>query len=155
MWCKARPDWLTDEPRTIVHFKTTSHSANPESFSAHMVDMGYDVAGAFYARGGTKVFGIEPSRILTVFLVQETEQPYACALISLAPCLMEIATLKVEQAIHDWAKARAADFWPAYPTRICYAEARPWQITQAAEQALAREDYESYERITEVSGGAT
>ena len=151
--CKARPDWLDNDLHTLVHFKTTQGSANPESFVSRMVDMGYDVAAAFYARGMQQVCGVLPSQLLTAFLVQETEPPYACALIGLAPSLMEIAVVKVEHALHVWETCLAEQRWPAYPVQICYAEARPWQITQMAEKALSWNDYDAYERITELAGG--
>ena len=151
--CKVRPDWLADDFRILVHYKTTQGSANPDSFISRMVDMGYDVAAAFYARGVQQVCGVVPSQLLTVFLVQEAEPPYACSLLGLAPSLMEIAVVKVERALHVWATCLAEQRWPAYPVQICYAEARPWQITQMAEKALQWGDYESYERITELAGG--
>ena len=152
-WCKARPDWLANDFRTMIHFKTTQGRANPEWFSSRMVDMGYDMAAAFYTRGVQYVCGVTPSRLLSVFLVQESSAPYACSLIGLAPSLMELAVVKVEHALQVWGTCLAEWRWPAYPVEICYTEARPWQITQMAEKALAWGDYETFERITELTGG--
>ena len=151
--CKARPDWLSESMGVVVHFKTTGRSANPESFSSHLVEMGYDLAAAFYERGLRNVTGQDPSRVSSYFLVQETAQPYACSLVGLAPSLMEIATVKVEHAIQVWTQCITAQHWPGYPTRTCHIEARSWQITQAAENALGWNDHEAYDRLIELGGG--
>ena len=153
VWCKARPDWMADDHHAIVHVKTTGRSANPEGFSAHMSDMGYDVAAAFYARGLQKVFGLVPSQLLTVFLLQETEPPYACSLIGLSPAMHEIAAAKVTHALEIWRDCLTTQHWPAYPTQMHLAEPRPWQINQMADQALAWHDTELYEQMIEIAGG--
>ena len=151
--CKARPDWLSESRSVIVHFKTTGSSANPETFRDRLVEMGYDLAAAFYDRALRNVTGRDPSRISSVFLIQETSAPYACSLMDLAPSLKEIAVVKVEHAIQAWTQCVSTQHWPAYPTRTCYIEARSWQITRAAEDALAWNDHEAYERLIELGGG--
>ena len=151
--CKARPDWISASMEVIVHFKTTGRSANPESFGSHLVEMGYDLAAAFYDRGLRNITGQDPSGISSYFLVQETAAPYACSLLGLAPSLMEIAMVKVEHAIQVWTQCVTAQHWPGYPTRTCHIEARSWQITQAAENAIGWNDHEAYERLIELGGG--
>ena len=153
LWCKARPDWLTHDWRTIIHYKTTGRSANPEAFASHMVDMGYDLAAAFYAQGLTAVSTVHAFDVKSVFLVQETEPPYACSLVGLSPGLMELGMLKAERAIKVWRQCLLSGDWPAYPTEVCYAEPKPWHMNQMADNALAWHDTELYERVIEIRGG--
>ena len=155
LWCKARPDWLTHDWRTIIHYKTTGRSANPEAFASHMVDMGYDLAAAFYAQGLAAVSTVHAFDVKSVFLLQETEPPYACSLVGLSPGLMELGMLKAERAIKVWRQCLLSGDWPAYPTEVCYAEPKPWHMNQMADNALAWHDTELYERVIEIRGGLT
>lgn len=152
--CKARPDWLTHDRKTILHFKTTQGSAQPESFiRGPLISMGYDVAAAFYERGLIALDGYQRQPLRSVFLVQECSAPYACSLIALAPSMQEIAIGKVEHALKVWRECMTLRLWPSYPRQICYAEPRPWQVSQAAERALSWGDEELYERLSEIAGG--
>ncbi|MCZ7538275.1 MAG: PD-(D/E)XK nuclease-like domain-containing protein [Acidimicrobiia bacterium] len=49
--CRARIDWLHTDGTAIDDYKTTSKSADPESFTRTLFSMGYDVQAAFYLRG--------------------------------------------------------------------------------------------------------
>ena len=150
--CKARPDWLADDNSVIVHFKTVGRSAEPGSFIyGTMTSMGYDIALAFYERGMRAIAGYG-SPLRSMILAQETAQPYACSLVALSTAWMEMASVKVERGISLWSECLHSGQWPAYSSRICYAEPRSWQLTQAAEDALGREDHAGYERMLDIAG---
>lgn len=140
--CRARPDWLADEQDVILHYKTTSGSAQPDAWIRNqLVPCGYDVAAAFYERGLYEMpGGEERSSPTSVFLVQETAPPYCCSLVGLSPALLELAERKVERAIGIWTQCVASGRWPAYPSRICYAEPKPWQLAEAEEHHAADVD---------------
>ena len=133
VWMRARPDWLTRDGLLHVSFKTTPGSAEPESFiRGRLFSLGHDTALAFYGRVIAGATGTMPSSCL---LVQETSAPYACSLISLAPALADLAESKVSRAINEWRKCLQRQLWPSYPSRICYAEPKPWQLAEEEEHA--------------------
>lgn len=144
-WLRARPDYLSNDRTVMLHYKTCSGSAQPEAFiRGPLCSMGYDMAAAFYDRGLAEVAGTMPK---SVFLAQETSPPYSCSLIALAPALADIASSKVNRAIELWTHCMTTGRWPAYPTRIAYAEPTAWM--------LAAEQEHEYKRFTEeeLAGG--
>ena len=131
MLCKARPDWLTNDRSLLLHVKTTAGSAQPDSWIRNMLTgMGYDVAASFYERGcyqakiETKSGGV----VQSVFLVIEQSPPYGCSLIGLDLAMQDLAARKVERAIATWQRCKATGIYPAYPSRICYAAPKPWEL---------------------------
>lgn len=129
IFCKARPDWLTDERDVMLHVKTTSGSAEPNSWIRNqLVPSGYDVSAMFYQRGADEL--LAQSNPQTVFLVIEQNPPYGCSLISLSPAMQDLASRKVERAIRTWADCTERDKWPGYPTQIVSAEPFAWQMQE-------------------------
>ncbi|MCR4341997.1 MAG: PD-(D/E)XK nuclease-like domain-containing protein [Gemmatimonadaceae bacterium] len=126
--CRARIDWLHDDLSAIDDYKTSKASANPESWSRTLFGIGADMQVAFYLRGlaavaGAAVAGMADWR----FVVQETYPPYALSVVSLSPDVLALADAKVEWAIQLWKQSLASGEWPAYPTRVCWAELPPWE----------------------------
>jgi len=122
--CRALLDWLRDDHAAIDDLKTTSASANPEKWTRTLYAIGSDVQAAFYLRG-LRAVGQHPGWTdLSAFrfVVQETAPPYALSVVSLGPAALEIAESKVEYAISKWRECLERDEWPAYPTKVCYAE---------------------------------
>jgi PDDEXK-like domain of unknown function (DUF3799) len=122
--CRARVDWLRDDLAAIDDLKTTSASANPESWPRRMLDMGGDIQTAFYMRGVRALTGLTPE---WRFIVAETYPPYAVSVVAPGPASLTLAERKVEWAINKWADCLAADRWPSYPTQVCYADSPPWE----------------------------
>jgi hypothetical protein len=137
VWCRARPDWLTNDHDVMLHYKTTEASARPSKFIRGIfANMGYGFSMRFYARGLAAVFQPLPS-VKHLVLVQEQKAPYACSLISLTPAMAEIEDARVRVAIAMWRKCLAEDAWPGYDSRIHYADPTPWQLAEAEELALS------------------
>lgn len=132
VWCRIRPDWRANDGSVKLDYKTTSASASPESWPRTMAGMGGEFQAAFYTRGCEAVG--DPHHAPFVFVVQETEPPYACSLQALAPGYMELGMSKVEEAIRTWAKCLKANRWPGYPDRICYIEPPAWELTRWEER---------------------
>lgn len=122
--CRARLDWLTDDRRLILDFKTTG-VANPEKWMRGAFDLGYDTQDVFYTRGLRRL-GFD--RVRFVFLVQEVEPPFLCYLVELAESARHLADLKVERAINLWSMCMRDNCWPAYPTDVHQLEAPPWLL---------------------------
>lgn len=135
--CKARPDWLSEN--FLLHVKTTQGSAQPESWIRNqLAPSGYDVALAFYERGAIAA-GLEDRQ--HVFLVIEQDAPFGCSLVALAPAMRDLAHRKAKRAIDLWASCQEKKRWPGYPSRIAYAEPKPWEETAEEEAEVRAFDY--------------
>ena len=124
VWCRARLDWLRFDARTlsapaaIDDFKTTSASANPETWTRSLFFAGTDVQAAWYRRGVKAVTGVDA---VFRFAVQETYAPYALSVVSLGPDALMLAEKKILYALEAWRAARKKNEWTGYPRRTCYA----------------------------------
>lgn len=133
--CKARPDWLTADCRVCLSYKTTSGTAEPNSWIRTQLPS-YDVSTIFYSRAVASL-GVVAQ---IVHLVQEQSDPFACSLIALAPSFEQLASRKLDTAIALWADCSSKNHWPAYPSRVCWAEPLPWQENQFLEREALRGD---------------
>lgn len=135
--CRARLDFLHDGPSAVDDYKTTSQSANPERWSRSLFGNGYDLQAAFYLRGLEAVTGATdvPFR----FFVQETYPPYAGSVVSLGEDVLTLAREKVEYAINLWRKCVAENNWPAYPTKVCYADLPAYEEARWLERETREE----------------
>lgn len=131
--CRVRADWLSNDRRLILDFKTTE-IANPAAWMRSLPSMGYDVQAAFYKRGVRAVTHIDPD---FVFMVQETEAPYLCYFVGMPPAYLEIGRIKVEAALRLWTDCVEADSWPGYPPNIMYPDPPSWVLAEAEELACA------------------
>ncbi len=127
-WCRARPDWLTDNHDICLHFKTTDASAKADSFiRGIMQNMGYGFALRFYARG---LAAVSDAKTQHLILVQEQNAPFACTLIGLTPAKEAVEDVRVIKAIETWRKCLAENRWPAYDTRVHWAEPTAWELAE-------------------------
>jgi hypothetical protein len=123
-WCRARADWL--RPGAIDDLKTTSGSANPDSWTRTMFSMGFDIQVAWYLRGLKALTGEDA---IFRFAVVETEAPFALSVIGLGPDAMMLAEKKIQYALETWRRCLDEDDWPAYPKRTCWASLPAWHET--------------------------
>jgi hypothetical protein len=129
IWCRARPDWLTDDHKICLHYKSTTSTARPETFlRGPMRTYGYAFALRFYARGLTAVSSLDQARHL--ILAQEQEPPHSCSLIGLSPALTAIEDRRVQEAIAIWGKCVTENKWPSYDGRVHWAEPFPWELAE-------------------------
>ena len=128
---KARPDWLNGY--WIIHVKTTSASAEPNSWIRNqLTNSGYDLAAVFYEHGAQALSLKRES----LFLVVEQAPPHGCSLIGLAPAMRDLAERKFSLALALWRQCLQANSFPGFPRQICYAEPKPWQLAEAEERDL-------------------
>lgn len=66
-----------------------------------------------------------------IWLVQETEAPYACSLVGASPAVLEIGEHKLMKAITRWQECLNSGKWPAYSPRIAFPDPPPWILAQA------------------------
>ena len=81
VWCRARLDWL--RPGAIDDYKSTSATANPETWTRTMFSAGFDLQAAWYLRGLRQLTDLDDA--IFRFAVQETYPPYALSVIALGP----------------------------------------------------------------------
>ena len=136
--CRCRPDLLAAGNAVMLDYKSTEN-AEPEAFIRQIARMSYDLQAEWYVKGGKALSGSEPT---FVFLAQEIMAPYACSLISLANSYREVGKSKVSRAVAIWNKCVRDDSWPAYSTRIHYAEPTSWQLTDELEVKKPQSDDE-------------
>jgi hypothetical protein len=134
--CRARPDWLQDDHAWILDYKTGSGSVNPFMWKQHMLRMGYHVKAAFYQRGLEAITGTNAQ---FVFLAQETEAPYACALHGMEPSLQAYADEQASIAIERWRDCISRNSWPGHPASICYHDLPPYLGAQWEEKKAVDE----------------
>ena len=133
--CKVRPDWLTADRKICLSYKTSPGSAAPDSWIRTQLP-GYDTGIVLYERGVNTVADHGECRVVT--LVQEQKPPFSCSLIGLAPAWQALAEAKLAMALVTWRTCLEAGKWPAYPTRIAWAEPGAWMLAEAEERAQDR-----------------
>jgi hypothetical protein len=117
VWCRARLDWLRDG--AIDDYKTTSATANPETWTRTMFSAGHDIQAAWYLRGLRAIAGLDDA--IFRFAVQEMYPPYVLSVIGLGPDALLLAEKKCLYALEVWRESRARGEWIGYPRRTCYA----------------------------------
>jgi hypothetical protein len=125
IWCRARLDWLQRKRGFIFDYKTTEASSAPKVWSQRQLyEIGGDIQAGLYLRGASKLLD-RPMEFR--FVVQETNPPYAIAIVGLSPAALEIATMDVKEAIDLWATCQRRGKWPGYSTRTFYGEVPTWR----------------------------
>lgn len=128
--CRARLDWLSRDMSLIVDYKTTDN-CKPEKFIRKIGDFGYDVQVDFYTRAVRSLWAEESYRETKfVFMVQETEAPFACSFVALSPAFLALAKNKVDKALAIWARCLRDNRWPGYESRIHCVDPTPWMIAE-------------------------
>ncbi len=130
--CKARPDWLHADRRTIDDLKSTDGSANPDGWTrGPLFALGYDIQASWYLRGLKAVTGMDGQ---FRFVVAETRAPYGVSVVALSPAALALAERKCHRALELWRHCLDTGTWPGYPERICYADLPPWEETRWMER---------------------
>jgi hypothetical protein len=128
---RDRYDWLTNDHGLILDYKTTEN-ADVEAFTrGPLANLGYDLKAAFYLRGLKAITG-RTEKTNFVWIVQETEEPYAVSFVGYSDHMAEIAERKVERAIKIWTDCVLKKSWPGYTNQIAWAE-----LPSYAEQRFA------------------
>jgi hypothetical protein len=122
---RIRPDWWTRERDVIMDYKTTG-TAHPLAWLRTMLATGADIQEAMYRDVNERTGG--PSRGKFIFIVQETEPPFACQPIALSPGFRMFAEEKYERAKNLWRQCMKSGAWPSYPNRIAYLEPPSWAL---------------------------
>jgi hypothetical protein len=135
---RARFDALTDEtPQGVfgIDLKTSSKSADGDSFTRSVIDYGYHVQQEWY-RDVYRPFG----EIQFVFVVVETTAPYLVAVHRLGALYEEMGRTLGKVARSTYAACEASGTWPGYPDDVQTLEPPVWAAMQFDERhALSSE----------------
>lgn len=129
VWLRSRPDWLTNDRRLILDYKTTAGSAEPSAWMrGPMLGNGCDLQAALGLRGLRKLLKAREPKF--VFMVQECEPPYAMSFVGLSPSFLEMAEHKLDRAIRLWGDCVLTNTWPGYPSRVAWVDPPAWAYTE-------------------------
>ena len=124
VWCKGRVDWLHDDHKLMIDFKSTDGSAEPRAATRRVMDqMQAYIQAAWYRRGLKAITGSDADFI---FLCQESRTPFACSFINTTNAYLAMGESKISVALPLWKKCLDSGIWPGYGGRIYQPEVRPW-----------------------------
>jgi hypothetical protein len=114
--CKGRPDMITeiDGQLALVDLKTTTDIMR---FDSKFFSFGYDVQAHWYAYGLAEVFTENVEHIAFHFLVVDTQAPYLCQWVDVAPEILFRAEKRVDEALDQLLHCQTQDVWPGLPFR--------------------------------------
>lgn len=111
IWCRARPDFISDARTHLCDHKATA-DANPENFGRHAFQMNYHRRAAWYLQGAREVFGVDFQHYW--FTNQETKPPYLMSVVELDMSALEAGRLENERAARLFAKCLERNDWYGY-----------------------------------------
>lgn len=116
-WCRQMIDWLSGDRLFFVDYKTTDMSAAPHGLGRMMVNANWPIQAAMGERGLKAVYPLGPRRRY-LFVVQETEKPYALNVVEMSESALTMGRKMLAMAFHIWKDSITRDRWPGYPTEI-------------------------------------
>lgn len=138
---RIRPDRISADRKLVVHLKTTTMSAEPESWArSQLTAQGGYITAAFYRSAIEYEFNAVDSD--HVFLVVEQKAPYLCSISGITPEGYEIGRQKCVNALALWDECVARGSFPAYPNRVAYKELPAWIAQQHEERQAIGVDYD-------------
>ena len=112
--CRARPDAYAPDLKMIVDLKTTKNASAAKWFR-RVLDFGYHVQEPHYMDGWRRAGGEADA---FVFIVIETDPPYAHQIFELAPPDIREGEAIRREALTKWAECEASGIWPGYPPGV-------------------------------------
>ena len=138
-WCRCRPDIINEGLGVLVDYKSTGGSAEPDAWSrGPLLGNGYDLQGAMQRRGAAALLGGDDWGV--VYMVQETDPPYAVSFVGLDSQFTIFADAKLDAALATWRTCLATNEWPAYPERICWASPPEYAVYRFGERVAMMPD---------------
>lgn len=125
IWVRTKPDWVSNDSKVILDYKTTGELANPDTFARKVISLGYDIQNALYSEGVEKASKVKPDFIN---MVQENKPPYLCSFIGLPPDFLDMAKQKVKIGKKIWKKCIESGVWEGYPNRVAWIDMPAWAI---------------------------
>lgn len=126
LWCKARPDFLPNEPGNMFtrEYKT-ARSVEPSAFSRDVFNHGYHVQAAMVIEGIKRVMGIERPMPVAI-LAQEKEPPFLTQPFVFAPEQMLYGHELFRSALDMFAECLDSGVWPGYSNDVEMIQTPRW-----------------------------
>jgi hypothetical protein len=125
--CRCRPDWVSHKPGALgcvlLDVKTTT-DASPEGFARACNTFDYHLQADWYCRGYELASGLRVHGM--VFVVVESEFPFAAAAYMLSDRALELAHQQNRDALRTFARCQAAQSWPGYAQGIRVIDLPQW-----------------------------
>jgi hypothetical protein len=125
VWCRGRLDHSNG--LTTVDLKTAD-DASPGGFAAACAKYGYHYQQVLYKRG-IRALGLagdlEPEFL---FAAIETKPPYLSAVYDVPDDAIDVAEVRVSQALRRFAECQRTGYWPGYPTGITTLRFPRWAL---------------------------
>ncbi|MCK5237706.1 MAG: PD-(D/E)XK nuclease-like domain-containing protein [Deltaproteobacteria bacterium] len=125
-WMRARPDWVRNDNKLILDYKTTGKLAHPDEFIRNAISLGYDIQDYLHTDGVHRLHGTDPD---FVFVVQETTPPYLVSFIGLDGMAIDMAIDKIKYGKKIWNECLKTGIWPGYPNKVAYVDTPPYALT--------------------------
>lgn len=127
IWSRARMDRIsiTDDRITIVDYKTTELSVEPEAVARAIYNNNYHFQDGFYRRAVRALFpeiDRHEMKLDFLFIMQEHNAPFEITVARVDPAGRLIGEKMTSDAFMLWRKCNAENWWPGYPGGIVEAE---------------------------------
>lgn len=130
IWFRQMVDWITHDHLTFCDFKTTDESAAPHALARKMVNDGWHIQAAMAERGLAMLHPEGVGRRRYLFVVQETQPPYALNIVELAEGPMTMGRKMLDVAARKWRHCMTANHWPGYPLQKIVPDFPDWAESQ-------------------------
>jgi len=127
---KAKVDFVPPvSTKCLIDLKTTT-DASPDAFSRKLWDLDYHVQAAYYLDLWNEVTG--ENRTAFVFIVVETEPPYAVSVFNLSGKAICIGRETYVKDLQRMMECLERNEWPAYSNEVVEINLPPWADKIAA-----------------------
>lgn len=135
MWARARMDRIsvTGDRLTIIDYKTTELSVEPDAVARAIYSNNYHFQDAFYRRAVRALFpeiDRHELKLDFLFILQEQEPPFEITVARVDAAGRVIGEKMVSDAFLLWRKCMTENWWPGYPGGIVEAEMPAWVDTR-------------------------
>jgi PDDEXK-like uncharacterized protein DUF3799 len=134
MWCRAMPDWITNDG-WLDDYKTTNVSGPRQWMETAMLDSGNHLQAYMALRGYHAVTGKNAKGFR--FFVQEVSEPYALYCVILDNTMLEIGEAEFELGMDMFEWCMRNNEWPGY-SREPYVAMPSFRANRAFEDAKAQ-----------------
>ena len=130
IWLRQLIDWLTDDHLTFCDYKTTAESAAPQALGRKMAADGWHIQAAMAERGLNAIEPKAAGRRRYLFVVQETDEPYALNVVEITEGALLMGRKMLNYAVDHWRACIKTGTFPAYPPHIVRPEFPGWAETE-------------------------
>lgn len=134
IWNRALMDQFSHRLATVVDLKTTGRCISDDELARKLAGDGADIQNAHYVNGVETLFPDLAGLVQFIFVVVETEAPFAVRFASLSESWLTRARFRIDRAADTFANCLRTNNWPAWPMNATlhapgYLEAR-WEAEE-------------------------